>query len=79
MPKVNFKPSLDDTPLTFGTHKGKTPNQVAKEAPSYILWMSEKIKPCPCSHGLILDCESAINDRDPNFDDEPEGWARDES
>lgn len=77
MPKVNFKADPDNIPLRIGKYKGKTPNQIAKDDPSYIVWLGEKINPCPCSRGLILDCDSAINDHDPDFEDtELDDWAR---
>lgn len=31
-------PDLDDTPLTFGKHKGKTPNDVAVTDPHWLAW-----------------------------------------
>ena len=33
------KSSIDDLPLRFGKHKGKTPNQLFSEDPRYLLWM----------------------------------------
>lgn len=44
---------LDDLPLTFGKYKGKTPKQVSKYDPSYVVWMFSTVKPTPCSSRLF--------------------------
>ena len=33
---------IDDRPLRFGQHIGKTPNEIAKIEPSYIVWLAER-------------------------------------
>lgn len=43
---------IDSTPLTFGKHAGKTPEEVAEEDPSYIIWMYENVKNAPVSRFL---------------------------
>ena len=51
-------PSIDDTPLRFGKHRGSTPNQVAQTDPSYIVWLYENANSPPIvSRPLYLACE----------------------
>lgn len=48
---------LDKTPLNFGKHRGKTPDEISEIDPSYIVWMYERIKNRPtCSHFLYECC-----------------------
>lgn len=35
----SMKKCIDQTPLTFGKHKGKTPSELLDEYPSYLAWM----------------------------------------
>jgi uncharacterized protein (DUF3820 family) len=62
----------DDTPLKFGKYKGKTPNQVADEDPSYVVWMHANVLPPPCTRELAIACEQDEREAD----DELEIWAR---
>lgn len=55
---------LDAQPLDFGKHRGLTPEQIAKDNPSYITWMFENIKPKRCSHQLYLIAEE-LNSKKP--------------
>ena len=52
---------LDDTPIGFGKHSDKTPNEVADEDPSYLLWAYNNGKGI-CSRKLALACEMMIDD-----------------
>lgn len=47
---------LDNTSLTFGKHKGKTPDEISEEDPGYIIWMAENIKEQHCSDALYQYC-----------------------
>ena len=48
---------LDKTPLNFGKHMGKTPDEISEIDPSYIVWMYERIQNRPtCSHFLYECC-----------------------
>lgn len=37
-----FPHPIDSLPLTFGKYKGKTPLEIARSFPGYIVWCSEK-------------------------------------
>lgn len=47
---------IDDTPLTFGKHKGRTPDELTSLAPDYIIWMWKKFEDPPCSEALYNFC-----------------------
>lgn len=64
---------LDKTNLQFGKHRGKSPREIARIDPSYLVWAYANINPPPCSRDLALLCEEAPTD-DP---DELDSWARD--
>jgi len=56
MVSINF--DIDNTPLTFGKHKGKTPNEILESDTSYIVWMWGNMDKPPCSMDLYeLACE----------------------
>lgn len=57
---------LDDTPLTFGKHQGKTPDEISEEDPSYIVWMWETVEVKHCSRGMYNYCKAQAGDK---FDD----------
>ena len=48
---------LDKTPLTFGKHRGKTPDEISEIDPSYIVWLYNNIKPHKCSEWLKEVCQ----------------------
>lgn len=58
---TNSQEALDHTPLTFGMHKGKTPEQVAEmgvRGESYIRWLYETVSDKPtCSAALYKECK----------------------
>lgn len=54
--------SIDDTPFPFGKYKGLTPNQVAEEDPSYIVWAYENIKNYTTCTALLY--KACLQDRD---------------
>lgn len=49
-------PDIDSRPLTFGKHKGSTPEEIAQDDPSYIVWLYENIDPSPVSEELYEQC-----------------------
>lgn len=54
-----YDDDLDHTPLTFGMHKGKTPDEVSelKDGENYIRWMFEAVENKPtCSRLLYEAC-----------------------
>jgi uncharacterized protein (DUF3820 family) len=53
---------IDNTPLTFGKYRGKTPEQVAEVDESYIVWMYDNVMPKPCSKELRDACEADIRE-----------------
>ena len=64
---------LDFTPLTFGMHSGKTPDEISSYAPAYIVWLYENVNPRKCSRALYLACQEADDNddllRETYFDD----------
>ncbi len=53
---------IDEIPLTFGKHKGLTPDEVAEIDPEYIVWMYNTIEPKRCSKDLAIACEQGLED-----------------
>ena len=54
---INIKSlSIDETPLTFGKYKGQTPEQIAEENPSYLIWAYENLDNKPCTKLLYYAC-----------------------
>lgn len=54
--------NLDHSPLTFGMHKGKTPDEISETeaGEQYIRWMFETVKNKPtCSRTLYEACGGA--------------------
>jgi len=71
---------IDDTPLTFGKYKGRTPRDVARSDPDYIVWMHANVLDKPtCSRELALDCENSDNGDHDEMDSlaELRLWAQD--
>jgi hypothetical protein len=52
----------DETPITFGKYKGKTPDEIGDYDPSYVVWMYANVKPVPCSKELAKTCEQDIRE-----------------
>lgn len=52
-----FITNIDDVPLSFGKHKGESPNEIAQEDPGYIVWIYDNIDPKPCTKDLRDACE----------------------
>lgn len=50
------KEGIDDTPITFGKFKGKTPDEVSEIKPDYIVWMWDNFLDPPCSEALYNFC-----------------------
>jgi hypothetical protein len=74
-----MKQLLDDTPLTFGKHKGMTPNDIAVVDPQYIVWAYDNLRKKPCTRKLRDTCEDMSYDDDSwqdlaNFYDETTPW-----
>ncbi len=64
---------LDDTPLAFGKHKGKTPNEIADDNPSYVVWAYENIERKICTQHLYEYCLKRKDSHfryTPSFDDQ---------
>ena len=52
---------LDHTPLTFGKHYGKTPDQVSKIDPRWLVWAFNNVLNKPtCSELLANACEREL-------------------
>lgn len=58
----------DDTPLTFGMHKGSTPNEIAKHSASYIVWLHENTQR-KVSKELYEECCESVTDADDEYVD----------
>lgn len=72
---ISIKPvDLDNEPIRFGKYRGKTPNQIAKEDPRYLVWMWNNINNPPVTKSLVLDCEDQTLCRDD--EDEQEEMTR---
>lgn len=61
MAKLKLKRPGDETALTFGKHRGRTPNEIAKDDPGYIVWLQANVLPSPCSRGLAVECEERVD------------------
>jgi hypothetical protein len=65
----------DTIPLTFGKHKGRTPEQIADIDPGYVAWLYDR---CPgsVSHELYVACVEECDDIDDDSDPEsrPDYW-----
>ena len=48
---------IDNEPLRFGKHKGKTPEEIAEIDPRYVVWLYDSITPKVRSKTLALACE----------------------
>lgn len=55
-------PSADTKPLGFGKYKGRTPDDIARYDPGYIVWMYETFvnRPAPVSEELYQLCKEQI-------------------
>jgi len=45
--------SVDDTPVDFGKHKGRTPREILYNDPGYIVWAKENTQRFECSEELL--------------------------
>ena len=63
--------AIDDLPLSFGKHKGKTPRAIAETDPGYIVWLRANKLPPVVSRDLALDCEDKVNE---DRESEDESW-----
>ncbi len=73
----NMKKLLDDTPLTFGKHIGKTPNEISANDPSYIVWLHENLDKMVCTNKLYEECKDMVDESDYKTErelDEFNGW-----
>lgn len=67
---------LDFTPLDFGKHKGKTPDRVSEEDPSYIVWLWNTFNPKKTSKLLYEACMADLYEKDADSDDDRAPWER---
>lgn len=61
---------LDHTPLCFGKHMSKTPDEISQTNPGYVIWLYEQCKPQVVSRALYEACVEDEND-DPDRWEEP--------
>lgn len=59
-PITSLDDEFDDTPLTFGKYRGKTPEEISDIDPGYIVWMAENIEEQHCSNALYQFCLKEI-------------------
>jgi hypothetical protein len=59
--KIDVEVLLDRQPLNFGKWKGQTPKEIAKIAPSYLVWARGEGIVC-CSDKLLRKCKDAVAD-----------------
>lgn len=55
---------LDDTPISFGKYKGKTPDEISDIDPKYLLWLVNEVGFSNCSLALIQYCEQIIREEE---------------
>lgn len=60
-------PHIDDRPLTFGKHKGSTPNELMETDPKYLVWLYENIKPQVVSKDLYMNAADVDIDGDGEY------------
>lgn len=65
---------LDKTYLNFGRYRGRSPEQIARIDPGYIVWLYDNVEPKRCSRELALDCESAVDDNEDADRYDPNDW-----
>ena len=70
---------LNDTPLTFGKYKGKTPVEIAETDPKYVIWMYDNVTTHPtCSKQFRDYCEQDERDEEADHAEdqhyEKDGW-----
>lgn len=84
-PFADLKPitnDIDELPLRFGKYKGRTPNEVARYNPGYIVWLWHNIANPPVTKLLVQACEDAVDEADEgDFADEDHdsAWLDDRS
>lgn len=52
----------DNTPLTFGKHRGLTPWELYQNDPDYLVWAWENVGPHVCSRDLYELAQEASED-----------------
>lgn len=62
MKQVDTDEMKDVIPLGFGKYKGQTPEEIADEDPSYIVWLYDTINPKVCSESIALYCEWEVRE-----------------
>jgi hypothetical protein len=60
--------AMDHTPLGFGKHIGKSPNDISEIDPSYIVWLYENTEG-NCSRALYAACRDDLAADDPDTSD----------
>lgn len=50
--------------MTFGKHERETPNEIAKDNPSYIVWLFDNLDTKYCTKKLRDSCEGVIDEID---------------
>lgn len=79
MPKPMKVDCLNDTPLTFGKYKGKTPMEVAENDPEYLIWAFDNVTSHKtCTKELRDHCEQDQRDEEADHDEDKhygtDGW-----
>ena len=58
----------DDTPLDFGCHRGRTPNQLAARGEwGYLLWLADTVRPRVVSRRLRDLAAPAVDDHEDDW------------
>jgi len=53
---------LDETPLSFGKYKGKTPDEISYTDPEYIVWCWESLDIKICSKAMYVFCKKECDE-----------------
>ena len=62
----NKESSPDQTPMAFGKHTGKTPEEISEEDPAYVVWLHDKTD-TGISRALYLSSVDAVEDSQPEW------------
>jgi len=64
----------DNTPLTFGKHRGLTPWELYQNDPDYLVWAWEIVGPHVCSRDLYELAQEAVGEGDDPIWLDLDGW-----
>lgn len=60
---------IDTRPVSYGKHKGLTPEEIAEIDPGYIVWLVDNVSINVCSPLLYRACVDALDDMEKEHDE----------